>query len=53
MVTGEKEYNAKASSYATCRYLTPFGGTRVLPEFETLISYHDQETKAAGGLPLA
>lgn len=42
-----------AARYATCRYLTTFGGDRVAPGFEELIRYHDQETKAGATLPLA
>lgn len=49
----EVEYNSKAARYATCRYLTAFGGDRALPEFKALIDLHDQETKAASDLPLA
>jgi hypothetical protein len=49
----ETEYNAKAAPYATSRYLTSFGGSNTLSEFEALINYHDQETKASSGLPLA
>jgi hypothetical protein len=44
----EAEYNAKAARYATCRFLSPVGGGTVAPEFEELIRYHDQETKASG-----
>lgn len=49
----EIEYNSKAASYATCRYVTAFGKGSVLPEFEELIHHHDNETKASSDLPLA
>jgi len=49
----EAEYAATAARYATCRFLGAFGGTRAAPEFEELIRFHDQETKAGTTLPLA
>lgn len=49
----EAEYNAKAAPYATCRYLSTFGGIRIAGTFEEQIFYHDQETKASSNLPLA
>ena len=49
----ESQYAAAAANYATCRYLTSFGGVRIAPEFEDLIYSHDQETKASTQLPLA
>ncbi|MDP8981018.1 MAG: hypothetical protein M3O35_10550 [Acidobacteriota bacterium] len=49
----EQKYEAKAAGYSTCRYLTTFGGVRIAPEFEDLVYFHDQETKAASELPLA
>jgi len=49
----EAEYKSKSAPYATCRFLSAAGSGRVAPEFESLIRYHDQETKATSGLPLA
>lgn len=49
----EAEYSAKSAPYATCQYLTTFGGVRIAPEFEDLIVYHDRETKANSNLALA
>jgi hypothetical protein len=49
----EAEYDRHSAPYATCRYEITFGGVRILPEFETLIEYHDQETRANANLPLA
>lgn len=46
-------YASATARYATCRYITTFGGARVDPGFEDLIAHHDQETKAASALPLA
>jgi hypothetical protein len=49
----ESDYSTAAAQYATCRYISTFGGVRILPEFEDLIAYHDQETKSNSSLPLA
>jgi hypothetical protein len=49
----ESRYNRAAASYATCRFLTTFGGVRIAPEFEDLIYEHDQDSKASMQLPLA
>lgn len=49
----EASYNKASSGYATCRYLTMFGGARMPREFEDLINDHDRETKAMSELPLA
>ena len=49
----ESEYNSKSANYATCRYLTAVGSGGSADEFEELIRYHDQETKASSELPLA
>ncbi len=46
----DADYAATAARYATCRYLTTFGG-RIAPAFEELIRFHDQETKAGTTLP--
>jgi hypothetical protein len=47
------EYNALADRYATCRYLETFGGIRIARMFESLIEYHDEETRANSELLLA
>jgi hypothetical protein len=49
----EARYSAVSAGYATCRYLTTFGGVRITAEFEDLVYDHDQETKANSKLPLA
>jgi hypothetical protein len=49
----ERIYESKAVGYATCAYRTTFGTGGVLPEFNDLIRFHDEKTKAASGLPLA
>jgi hypothetical protein len=49
----ERTYESKAVGYATCAYRTTFGTTFVLPEFDALIRFHDEKTKATSGLPLA
>ena|SRR5581483_8046178 len=48
----EGEYNAAVAGYATCRLLQTVGN-EVDPGFGALIEYHDQQTKAMSGLPLA
>ena len=48
----ESKYNDKAAQYSTCRFLIAFGASAA-PEFASLVAYHDQETKASSGLPLA
>jgi hypothetical protein len=49
----EAEYAAAGARYATCRDLATVGDARAVPEFEALIRYHDQHTKAETTLPLA
>jgi hypothetical protein len=46
-----RRYNAAAQGYATCRLVHETGAAH--PGFAGLIGYHDQETKATSGLPLA
>ncbi len=48
----QSKYDSKSAGYATCRFVTQFG-SEVDAEFGELIQYHDQESKAASGLPLA
>jgi hypothetical protein len=40
-------------NYAACRFRLAVGPGKVAPEFEEIIEYHDQETKATSGLELA
>lgn len=49
----ERSYTAAAGGFATCRYLDNFGSGSVGSGFDELVRYHDQETKASSGLPLA
>ncbi len=46
-----RQYTAKIAGYATCKLLASFGESH--EAFAQLIEYHDQETKAGSGLPLA
>ncbi len=48
-----KKYDLKAAGFATCKFVGLLGRSSVDPEFEELIQFHDQETKASSGLPLA
>ncbi|MBV8081736.1 MAG: hypothetical protein JOY86_02000 [Candidatus Eremiobacteraeota bacterium] len=47
------DYDMRSSAYATCRYLTTFGGDSVADGFAPLIEYHDVQSKATSGLKLA
>jgi hypothetical protein len=49
----EAEYNQKCGSYATCRFVTSVGEDNIDPAFADLIAYHDEQTKANSGKPLA
>jgi hypothetical protein len=49
----EAKYTAAAARYATCRFVEAYGSGGLHTGFEELVQYHDQETKAASGLPLA
>jgi hypothetical protein len=49
----EREYESQAVGYATCAYVSSCGAGNVLPEFDALIRFHDEKTKASSGLPLA
>jgi hypothetical protein len=46
-----REYTGKIGGYATCKFLASSGAPH--EAFSELIAYHDQETKATSGLPLA
>ena len=47
------KYDAASSRYATCKYLASVGGGGIDPAFEELVAYHDAQTKAMSGMPLA
>jgi hypothetical protein len=47
------KYQAASAPYATCRFVGQYGSGDTAPGFGELIAYHDQETKATSGLPLA
>lgn len=49
----EREYESKTAGHATCAYQNSFGTDQVLPEFDPLIRFHDETSKAASSLPLA
>jgi hypothetical protein len=47
-----RKYTAATRMYATCRFLDSTGD-KMEPDFEELIAFHDQETKAKSSMPLA
>lgn len=47
-----RKYTTATRMYATCRYLG-FTGSEMEPDFEELVLFHDQETKATSSMPLA
>ena len=49
----EAGYSEKASRHATCEYLAALGPAQPLAGFSNLIAFHDEQTKAFSGLPLA
>jgi len=49
----ESEYNQAVMLYATCRFVGSFGAGAPESEFSELIAFHDHESKATSGLPLA
>jgi hypothetical protein len=49
----EQEYERQCQPHATCRFVASLGNGAVVPGFEELIEYHDRETKALSGQPLA
>ena len=49
----EAEYDAKSASYATCTFIAAIGSGLTLPEFDELIKFHDDQTKATSTLSLA
>ncbi|HLJ48402.1 MAG TPA: hypothetical protein VKU01_20445 [Bryobacteraceae bacterium] len=46
-------YDAASDRYATCHYVAQAGTRGIAPQFYDLIEFHDQQTKANSGLPLA
>jgi hypothetical protein len=46
-----RQYTAKSAGYATCKFLASSGTPH--EAFSELVAYHDSETKAGSGLPLA
>ena len=49
----DAKYQAASAPFATCRFVGQYGSGDTAPGFGELIAYHDQETKATSGLPLA
>lgn len=49
----EARYSEKAGRCATCEFIGDVGAGQPLADFSDLIAFHDQQTKAFSGLPLA
>jgi len=49
----ESEYGSKSAMFSTCRFIGELGSGFADPDFRELIEFHDRETKAAQGHPLA
>jgi hypothetical protein len=49
----ETQYNKAAARYATCKLIGQFGDANLHPDFQEIIQFHDQSTRAETGLPLA
>ncbi|HKW44089.1 MAG TPA: hypothetical protein VJN22_00445 [Candidatus Eremiobacteraceae bacterium] len=47
------EYEKASARFATCRFISQDGDGTQASGFDDIISYHDAETKATSGLPLA
>ena len=48
-----RDYERAAASSATCRFVETIGGTFVHSGVAPVLALHDEQTKAASGLPLA
>lgn len=53
MRTWESRYDRASDRYATCQFLEEVGSGAAHPELASLVTLHDQKTKAGSGLPLA
>jgi hypothetical protein len=49
----QESYAAKTAAFATCRFVAAVGPASVIPEFDELIRYHDESTRASTDLRLA
>ncbi len=49
----EAKYRTACAKFASCRFVGSFGGGAAVPGFEELVRYHDLESRAGSGLPLA
>ncbi len=49
----QANYDAKQASFATCAFIAAIGNGSVLPSFDELIRFHDEQTKATTSLALA
>jgi hypothetical protein len=48
----ETQYNKAAARYATCKLIGQFGDANLHPDFQEIIQFHDQSTRAETCLPL-
>jgi hypothetical protein len=49
----EAKYREKSAAFSTCRFISALGSESIHADFEELIEFHDQETKALAAQPLA
>ncbi len=47
------QYETTSPQFATCSLLGPMGSGAVVPEIESIVRYHDEQTRASSALPLA
>lgn len=49
----QSAYDAASARFAVCEFVTEVGTSQTSGLFDDLIAFHDEQTKAAAGLPLA
>ncbi len=49
----QADYAAKTAALATCRFVAAVGPANIVPEFDELIRYHDESTRASVDARLA
>lgn len=49
----QSEYDAASAQYAVCEFIAEVGSPQSGGLFDDLVAFHDEQTKASAGLPLA